>query len=77
MEEILMMIASVVVAYAIPCLLSGIEGALKPTQAAHDPLPWFQWLTACLIDGALGGGISAVMGSRGFGNMGNWAAFGA
>ena len=77
MKEFLMMIASAVVAYTIPKLLESIEGALTPARTDKLPLPWFQWLLACLIGGVLGGGISAVMGPQGQANFGNWAAFGA
>lgn len=71
-EEIVKAMVSAAIAVIVP-------GALKqfwPEPELSDTTPWFAWVVAGLIGGALGGIASGALGAAG-GGVGNWAALGA
>ncbi len=73
-DELIEMIASAVIAYIVPKALGNISKAFNPVGSSERSLPWIQWLIACFIGGAFGGGVSAAIGDQG---LGNWAVYGA
>jgi hypothetical protein len=74
-EEILAAVGSAVIAFIVPRILKQAEKEIL----ADDAVPWFGWVMAGLIGGAVGGIASGLLGmfALGLEGFGNWAAFGA
>jgi hypothetical protein len=71
-DEMVTAIVSAAIAVIVPSALKQFWPEAEPTES----VPWFSWLVAGFVGGALGGAASGAMGLA-WGGIGNWAAFGA
>jgi hypothetical protein len=72
LDNVIKTIIGGVIAYYLPKLL-------KATDVTETRTPWFAWVVASFIGGAIGGTASALLGSTflSLAGFGNWAIFGA